>query len=118
MVAFTLNEEQEALRSTVEEFAREVVAPVIGRYYEQGEFPYDIVARMGKMGLFGLPFPAEYGGMDGDYFAFCLVLHELARVDSSVAITSRANSSTVPRSASCSSLSAKPTMPWMLPPPP
>src|SRR5215469_3895808 len=87
MVAFTLNEEQEALRSTVEEFAREVVAPVIGRYYEQGEFPYDIVARMGKMGLFGLPFPAEYGGMDGDYFAFCLALHELARVDSSVAIT-------------------------------
>jgi alkylation response protein AidB-like acyl-CoA dehydrogenase len=87
MVGFTLNEEQEALRGTVEEFAREVVAPVIGRYYEQGEFPYDIVARMGKMGLFGLPFPAEYGGMDGDYFTFCLALHELARVDSSVAIT-------------------------------
>ena len=87
MVGFTLNEEQEALRGTVEEFAREVVAPVIGRYYEQGEFPYEIVARMGKMGLFGLPFPAEYGGMDGDYFTFCLALHELARVDSSVAIT-------------------------------
>ncbi|HUC27919.1 MAG TPA: acyl-CoA dehydrogenase family protein [Streptosporangiaceae bacterium] len=87
MVGFTLNEEQEALRSTVAEFAREVVAPVIGGLYEQGEFPYEIVARMGKMGLFGLPFPAEYGGMDGDYFAFCLVLHELARVDSSVAIT-------------------------------
>jgi short-chain 2-methylacyl-CoA dehydrogenase len=87
MVGFTLNEEQEALRSTVEEFAREVVAPVIGRHYERGEFPYEIVARMGKMGLFGLPFPAQYGGMDGDYFAFCLVLHELARVDSSVAIT-------------------------------
>ncbi len=74
MVGFTLNEEQEALRSTVEDFAREVVAPVIGGYYERGEFPYEIVARMGKMGLFGLPFPAEYGGMDGDYFAFCLVL--------------------------------------------
>jgi short-chain 2-methylacyl-CoA dehydrogenase len=87
MVGFTLNEEQEALRSTVEEFAREVIAPVIGGLYEQGEFPYEIVNRMGKMGLFGLPFPAEFGGMDGDYFAFCLVLHELARVDSSVAIT-------------------------------
>jgi short-chain 2-methylacyl-CoA dehydrogenase len=87
MVGFTLNEEQEALRSTVEEFARAVVAPVIGGLYEQGEFPYEIVNRMGKMGLFGLPFPAEFGGMDGDYFAFCLVLHELARVDSSVAIT-------------------------------
>jgi short-chain 2-methylacyl-CoA dehydrogenase len=87
MVGFTLNEEQEALRSSVEDFAREVIAPVIGDLYERGEFPYDIVSRMGKMGLFGLPFPEEYGGMGGDYFAFCLALHELARVDSSVAIT-------------------------------
>jgi short-chain 2-methylacyl-CoA dehydrogenase len=87
MIGFTLNEEQEALRSTVEDFAREVVAPVIGGHYERGEFPYDIVARMGKLGLFGLPFPAEYEGMGGDYFAFCLALHELARIDSSVAIT-------------------------------
>ncbi len=87
MIGFTLNEEQEALRSTVEDFARQVVAPVIGGYYERGEFPYEIVARMGKLGLFGLPFPEEYGGMGGDYFAFCLALHELARVDSSVAIT-------------------------------
>ena len=87
MVGFALNEEQEALRSTVEEFAREVIAPVIGDHYERGEFPYEIVSRMGKMGLFGLPFPEAYGGMGGDYFAFCLALHELARVDSSVAIT-------------------------------
>jgi short-chain 2-methylacyl-CoA dehydrogenase len=87
MVGFTLNEEHEALRSSVEEFAREVIAPVIGDLYERGEFPYDIVSRMGKMGLFGLPFPEEYGGMGGDFFAFCLALHELARVDSSVAIT-------------------------------
>jgi short-chain 2-methylacyl-CoA dehydrogenase len=87
MVGFTLNEEQEALRSTVEDFAREVVAPVIGGYYQRGEFPYEIIARMGKLGLFGLPFPEDYGGMGGDYFAFCLALHELGRVDSSVAIT-------------------------------
>jgi short-chain 2-methylacyl-CoA dehydrogenase len=87
MFGFTLNEEQEALRSTVEEFARAEVAPVIGDYYERGEFPYPIVAKMGKLGLFGLPFPEEYGGMGGDYLAFCLALNELARVDSSVAIT-------------------------------
>jgi short-chain 2-methylacyl-CoA dehydrogenase len=87
MVGFTLNEEHEALRSTVEEFAREVVAPVIGGYYQRGEFPYEIVAKIGKLGLFGLPFPEEYGGMGGDFFALCLALHELARVDSSVAIT-------------------------------
>ena len=87
MIGFTLNEEQEALRGTVEDFARQVVAPVIGGYYERSEFPYEIVARMAKLGLFGLPFPEDYGGMGGDYFAFCLALHELARVDSSVAIT-------------------------------
>jgi short-chain 2-methylacyl-CoA dehydrogenase len=87
MVSFLLNDEHEALRASVAEFARDVIAPVIGGFYERGEFPYEIVARMGKLGLFGLPFPEEYGGMGGDYFALCVALHELARVDSSVAIT-------------------------------
>src|SRR5271169_3974345 len=87
MVSYQLAPEQQDLRDSVAQFARDVVAPVIGGYYERGEFPYDIVTRMGKLGLFGLPFPEEYGGMGGDYFAFCLALHELARVDSSVAIT-------------------------------
>ena len=75
------------LKKTVEAFARDVVAPVIGDLYEAHEFPYDIVRQMGELGLFGLPFPEEYGGMGGDYFALCLALEELARVDSSVAIT-------------------------------
>jgi short-chain 2-methylacyl-CoA dehydrogenase len=83
----TLSEEHEALRATVEDFARKEVAPVIGDLYERGEFPYELVARMGAMGLFGLPIDEEHGGMGGDYFALCLALEELARVDSSVAIT-------------------------------
>jgi short-chain 2-methylacyl-CoA dehydrogenase len=87
MISYRLSDEHEELRLTVAEFARDVVAPVIGGFYERREFPYEIVARMGKLGLFGLPFPEEYGGMGGDFFAFCLALHELARVDSSVAIT-------------------------------
>src|SRR6266536_2871270 len=87
MLDHRLGEEYEALRSTLRDFARDVVAPVIGGFYEREEFPYDIVRQMGKMGLFGLPFPEEYGGMGGDYFALCLALEELARVDSSVAIT-------------------------------
>jgi short/branched chain acyl-CoA dehydrogenase len=87
MISFRLSDEHDQLRLTVAEFARAVVAPVIGGFYERGEFPYGIVAGMGKLGLFGLPFPEEYGGMGGDYFALCLALHELARVDSSVAIT-------------------------------
>ncbi len=87
MIDFRLSEEHDTLRKTVEEFAREEVAPVIGDFYEKGEFPYEIVAQMGRMGLFGLPFPEEYGGMGGDFLAVCVTLEELARVDSSVAIT-------------------------------
>ncbi|OEU87612.1 acyl-CoA dehydrogenase [Streptomyces abyssalis] len=82
-----LSSEHEELRRTVEEFAQKVVAPKIGEFYERHEFPYEIVRQMGEMGLFGLPFPEEYGGMGGDYLALCLALEELARVDSSVAIT-------------------------------
>jgi short-chain 2-methylacyl-CoA dehydrogenase len=87
MLSYRLDSEHEELRETVAQFARQVVAPAIGDLYERGEFPYEIVAQMGKMGLFGLPVTEEYGGMGGDYFALCLVLEELARVDSSVAIT-------------------------------
>ncbi|MFR9673777.1 acyl-CoA dehydrogenase family protein [Streptomyces sp. TR02-1] len=79
--------EHEELRRTVEEFAHDVVAPKIGEFYENHEFPYDIVRQMGEMGLFGLPFPEEYGGMGGDYLTLGIALEELARVDSSVAIT-------------------------------
>ena len=82
-----LTEEHEALRKTVAAFANDVVAPVIGDYYMRGEFPYSIVEQMAQMGLFGLPFPEEYGGMGGDYTALCVAIEELARVDSSVAIT-------------------------------
>src|SRR5579872_5658652 len=87
MLSYKLDEEHEELRKSVEEFARDVVAPVIGELYDKGEFPYEIVAQMGRMGLFGLPVPEEYGGMGGDYFTLCLALEELGRVDSSVAIT-------------------------------
>jgi alkylation response protein AidB-like acyl-CoA dehydrogenase len=79
--------EHEELRRTVEAFAHDVIAPKIGDFYERHEFPYEIVREMARMGLFGLPFPEEYGGMGGDYLALCVALEELARVDSSVAIT-------------------------------
>ncbi|MET4924131.1 acyl-CoA dehydrogenase family protein [Streptomyces sp. PSRA5] len=82
-----LSAEHEELRRTVEAFAQDVVAPKIGDFYERHEFPYEIVREMGRMGLFGLPFPEEYGGMGGDYMALGIALEELARVDSSVAIT-------------------------------
>ncbi|SDO54192.1 Acyl-CoA dehydrogenase [Klenkia soli] len=84
---YRLDTETEALRTMVREFANEVVRPQIGAFYEADEFPTAIVRQMGELGLFGLPFPEEYGGSGGDYFTLCVALEELARVDSSVAIT-------------------------------
>lgn len=90
---FELTEEQLALKQTVAEFADEVVAPVAAHHDATKTFPYDVVAKMGSLGLFGLPFPEEYGGMGGDFFTLCLALEELARVDQSVAMTLEAGCS-------------------------
>ncbi|WP_394771310.1 acyl-CoA dehydrogenase family protein [Lacisediminihabitans sp.] len=82
-----LPDEYQQLIDSVADFARTVVAPVSAQHDEEHSFPYEVVAGMAEMGLFGLPFPEEFGGMDGDYFALCLALEELAKVDQSVAIT-------------------------------
>jgi short-chain 2-methylacyl-CoA dehydrogenase len=86
MIDLRLTDEQELLRRTVRAFARDEVAPVIGELYERGDFPYRLVAALGRMGLFGLVFDEEHGGAGGDFLSLCLVLEELARVDSSVAV--------------------------------
>ncbi|MBT0567408.1 acyl-CoA dehydrogenase family protein [Williamsia sp. CHRR-6] len=83
----TLSQEYTDLIAVVREFAQTVVAPVSAKHDAQRSFPYEVVAGMAEMGLFGLPFPEEYGGMGGDYFALCLALEELGKVDQSVAIT-------------------------------
>ena len=83
----TLPDHYEQLAKTVRDFAHSVVAPVAAKHDAEHSFPYEVVAGMAEMGLFGLPFPEEYGGMGGDYFALCLALEELGRVDQSVAIT-------------------------------
>ena len=75
------------LAKTVRDFAQSVVAPVSAKHDAEHSFPYEVVSGMADMGLFGLPFPEEYGGMGGDYFALCLALEELGKVDQSVAIT-------------------------------
>ena len=82
-----LSEEHQVLAATVRDFANEVVAPVAAEHDRKESFPYDIVRQMGALGLFGLPFPEEFGGMGGDYLSLCLAIEELARVDQSVAIT-------------------------------
>ncbi|MFB7876368.1 MULTISPECIES: acyl-CoA dehydrogenase family protein [unclassified Nocardia] len=83
----SLPEEYRQLALTVRDFAQQVVAPVSAKHDAEHSFPYEVVAGMAEMGLFGLPFPEEFGGMGGDYFALCLALEELGKVDQSVAIT-------------------------------
>jgi short-chain 2-methylacyl-CoA dehydrogenase len=83
----TLPDHYEQLAKTVRDFAQSVVAPVAAQHDADHSFPYEVVSGMADMGLFGLPFPEEYGGMGGDYFALCLALEELGKVDQSVAIT-------------------------------
>ncbi|BBX23342.1 acyl-CoA dehydrogenase [Mycolicibacter terrae] len=87
ITAGVLPKEYQDLRDTVAEFARTVVAPVSAKHDEEHSFPYEVIAKMGEMGLFGLPFPEEYGGMGGDFFALTLALEELGKVDQSVAMT-------------------------------
>ncbi|WP_439032042.1 acyl-CoA dehydrogenase family protein [Gordonia terrae] len=82
-----LTQEYTDLIDTVRDFAQTVVAPVAAKHDAEHTFPYEVIAQMGKMGLFGLPFDEEYGGMGGDYFALSLALEELGKVDQSVAIT-------------------------------
>ena len=75
------------LKEQVARFADERVAPVAYEYDTRRELPLDLIAEMGSMGLFGLPVPVEYGGGGRDYFALCLAVEELARVDQSIAVT-------------------------------
>jgi short-chain 2-methylacyl-CoA dehydrogenase len=84
---FELTPEQEEFRKIVRAFAEEVVAPRAEAMDRAEELDPDVLDQMAGMGLFGLPFPEDVGGMGADYLTLCLAVEELARVDSSVAIT-------------------------------
>src|SRR3954469_5298886 len=90
---FDLSDEQRLLRDTVREFARAEVAPVAAELDRTKAFPYEIVGKLGKLGLMGIPFPQEYGGGGADTLSYALAIEELARVDSSVCITVAAHTS-------------------------
>ena len=84
---FQLSSEQQAIRDVCRDFAREVVAPAAEELDRDHKFGYDIVRQMGELGLFGLPFSAEYGGAGGDFLSLCLAIEEISRADTGVGIT-------------------------------
>jgi short/branched chain acyl-CoA dehydrogenase len=92
-VNFELTDEQRLLRDTVRDFARGEVAPVAEELDRTKSFPYELVAKMGELGLMGIPFPEEYGGGGADTLSYALAVEELTRIDSSVAITVAAHTS-------------------------
>ena len=90
---FDLSPEHELIRDTVRAFARERIAPLAEELDREARFPYELVAEMAKLGLMGIPLPAELGGGGGDTLGYAIAIEELTRVDSSVAITVAAHTS-------------------------
>jgi short/branched chain acyl-CoA dehydrogenase len=90
---FDLTEEQELVRATVREFARERVAPVAAELDRESRFPYELVAELAELGLMGMTIPEEYGGAGADTLSYAIAVEELTRVDSSLAITVAAHHS-------------------------
>jgi short/branched chain acyl-CoA dehydrogenase len=90
---FDLSEEQQQIQRLVRDFADGEVRPVAEELDREKRFPYEIVAKLGELGLMGIPYPEEYGGGGADNLSYALAIEELGRVDSSVAITVAAHTS-------------------------
>ena len=90
---YELTEEQELVRGTVRGFATTQVAPIAEEIDRDGRFPYELVRELAELGLMGMPIPEEYGGAGADTVSYAIAVEELARVDSSVAITVAAHTS-------------------------
>jgi butyryl-CoA dehydrogenase len=84
---FDLSQEQQAIRDTCRDFAREVVAPAAEDLDRNHKFGYDIVRQMGELGLFGLPFAEDVGGAGADFLSLCIAIEEISRADAGVGIT-------------------------------
>src|SRR5260221_483458 len=90
---FSLNEEQLAIRETCREFAEQEIKPLAEEMDRTAGFPYELIRKMGELGLLGLPFPEEYGGAGADFLSYCIAIEEVSRGDVSVGITMEAHTS-------------------------
>ena len=90
---FGLTEEQKMIRDMCRRFADEVIAPRVEEMERTGEYPYDIIAQMGELGMMGIPFPEEYGGSGGDWVSMMLCTMEISRADGALGALLDVNSS-------------------------
>jgi butyryl-CoA dehydrogenase len=90
---FALSEEQQMIRKTVRDFAEKEIRPIAREIDTTGQFPWEIIRKMGNLGLMGLPIPEEYGGSGADTISYALAVEEISRVSGSIGITLAAHTS-------------------------
>ncbi|WP_270583768.1 acyl-CoA dehydrogenase [Bacillus smithii] len=90
---FQLSEEHEMIRKTVRDFAQKEVEPTASERDEEERFDRTLFKKMAELGLTGIPWPEEYGGIGSDYLAYCIAIEELSRVDASIGVTLSAHTS-------------------------
>ncbi|USK80328.1 acyl-CoA dehydrogenase [Peribacillus frigoritolerans] len=90
---FKLTEEHEMIRKMVRDFAQNEVAPTAAERDEEERFDREIFDKMAELGLTGIPWPEEYGGIGSDYLAYCIAVEELSRVCASTGVTLSAHTS-------------------------
>ncbi|MGC8786114.1 MAG: acyl-CoA dehydrogenase [Anaerolineae bacterium] len=90
---FALTEEQQMIRKTVHDFAEKEIRPIAREIDTTGQFPWEVIRKMGDLGLMGLPIPEEYGGSGADTISYALAVEEVSRVSGSIGITMAAHTS-------------------------
>ena len=90
-----LTEDQKLIRSSVRDFVKKKISPIIEDAAQKAKFPYYLVKEMGEMGVFGPTVPEIYGGMGVDYFSYGLMMQELERCDSGIRSTASVQGSLV-----------------------
>ena len=78
---FTYSREQEMVKKMLKEFAENEIAPISAEIDEKAEYPYETIAKLGELGLMGMPFPQSYGGAGTDYLTYIMAIEEISKVD-------------------------------------
>ena len=92
-MSLTLSPEHEMIQQVARKFAQEKIAPIAAKFDESGEFPYETVMEMGKLGLMGIEVPEEYGGAGMDTIAYVLAMEEISKADAAHGVIMSVNNS-------------------------